>query len=209
MSRWDYENWPSGEPYDWSDAGRGPRPFDNHDFHVDLGCGRVKKGRIGIDHREAPEVDFVCNLETLEGRAVGEPPGVVRYGLPFEEGQVQSMISHHCLEHIGEGFLRLMDEVYRVLAPDALFRIIVPLFPSYTAVADPDHKRYFMEGTFGAFCGTPGDTPQNCWLASFSVPYTSARFEMVEEDISPPAPLEKMWTPEDAREMRVALIAKK
>lgn len=184
----------------WGDAARGDHPDDNIDFHVDLGCGKLKKARIGIDARPAAGVDIVMDLNS------GDP-------LPFSDGVVHSIISHHCLEHIGDGFLSLIDECYRVLIPNGLFRIIVPLFPSWSAVADPDHKRYFMATpdacTFDSFCGTPGDTPQNCWQASFSVPYTKARFQRTALDISPPPPPELLWTPQDAREMRVSLRAMK
>lgn len=210
---WSYDAWPAGAPYDWSPATRGDKSFDAEDFHLDLGCGRIKKGRIGLDRYDDPATDVVFDLDRLsfppppkyDGHGQGYPLGY----LPIPSNTIESIITHHALEHIGEGFIRLMDECYRVLVPDGRFRIIVPLFPSHSAVADPDHKRYFMEGVFGSFCGTPGDTAQNCWLASFSVPYTNSRFEMVDEDITPPVPPELAWSREDCREMRVLLRANK
>ncbi|GAC1524670.1 MAG: hypothetical protein NVS3B1_12730 [Marmoricola sp.] len=233
-----YEQWPSLEPYDWTSAGRGNSPYDAPDFHVDLGCGKLKKGRIGIDHAPSPGVNIVMDLNTLQLFGVPDHPGgdavlsadnfealsagrgarltrkvpeplVIGLGLPFEDNSVQSMISHHALEHIGTGFLALMDEVYRVLAPGAIFRAITPLFPSLTAMQDPDHVRMFMTGTWEALCGTPGDTDQNCWQASFAVPYTQARFEMVNKDYSPMLPVHEQWGETDAREIRVALKAVK
>lgn len=198
MTDWSYDAWPSGEPYDWRPAARGTHPHDQLDFHVDLGCGRLKKGRIGVDRYPAPGVvDVLVDLNTGQ--------------LPFADDSIESIVSHHALEHIGDGFIALMDDCYRVLKPGGIFRIIVPLFPSWSAVSDPDHKRYFMADgdttTFDSFCGTPGDTPQNCWLASFSVPYTTARFERTAMDYTPRCEMEKWWTPEDARELRVTLRA--
>lgn len=215
---WRYAAWPSGHPYDWSPAGRGDWPDDQIDFHLDLMCGRVPKGRIGVDRYPAPGVNVICDLDTLD--VYGLPPypgadavplaGPIREGrLPFPDSSIESAISHHGCEHVGDGFIRLMDECYRVLVPGGPMRIIVPLFPSSTAVADPDHKRYFMEESFLSFCGTPGDTPNNCWLASFSVPYTKARFEITHQDCSPPTPPHLQWTPEDRREMRITLRAVK
>lgn len=235
---WAYENWPSGEPYNWGGAARGTHPQDNIDFHVDLGCGRVPKGRIGVDRYPAPGVAAIVDFDGFEPYAdppydwrgpvtlaVAEEPGadialepgyhtMRARGLPFGTSSIKSIISHHAFEHVGEGFMNLMNECYRVLEPGGLLRVVVPLFPSTSAVEDPDHCRYFMAhdgggGTFDAFCGTPGDTPQNCWLASFSVPYTTARFEKVHQTISPRVQQDLWWGPHDAREMRVSLIAMK
>lgn len=267
LTDWSFDAWPAVEPK-WG----GTRPiseWDEIDFHVDLGCGTVKKGRIGIDRFPAAGVNVVMDLDEGRvfamapepGRMAAEPHGngwryrtpgrvsqrngmpvepheayldypavpelispsgwqrvswisepyTICCGLPFEDNQIESMISHHCLEHIGGGFLPLMDDIYRVLKPGGIFRAIVPLFPSYSAVSDPDHVRYFMEGTFDSFCGHLGsdDNPTGCWLDSFSVPYTHARFEKLDEDITPRCSIEEHWTREDAREMRVTLRAVK
>jgi SAM-dependent methyltransferase len=211
--RYAYDAWPTGEPYEWGGTQRGDSPFDLVDHALDLGCGRVKKGRIGVDHFAAPGVDVVIDLDKLtmptnEGM-LDYPEAWAPVGrLPFADSSIESAVSHHCLEHVGTGFLRLMDEMYRVLKPGAVFRVIVPLFPSWAAVSDPDHKRYFMAneeggaGTFDSFCGTP----TNCWLDSFSVPYTRARFERVDQVATPRiAEPSKHWTARDVRELRVAL----
>lgn len=215
--RYAYEAWSSGEPYEWSGTQQGGSPYDLVDHHLDLGCGRVKKGRIGVDRFAAPGVDVVIDLDKLtmpvnEGM-LDYPEAWAPVGqLPFADSSIESVISHHACEHVGEGFIRLIDEVYRVLKPGAVFRAIVPLFPSWPAVSDPDHKRFFMAsedggpGTFDSFAGTP----QDCWLDSFSVPYTRARFERVEQIATPRiADPAKHWTAEDVRELRVALKAVK
>lgn len=176
---------------------RGDSPWDNLDFEVDLGCGKLKKGRIGVDRWESPDVNFLMELDD---------PDVM---LPWMDSSVASIISHHFFEHIGTGFIPLVDEIYRVLKPGGILRAITPLFPSRSAVEDPDHKRYFMEGTWETFCGFPGDGPQQHWHASFSVPYTKARFEMVEKICTPPVEPGLEWGQDDVREIRVALRARK
>lgn len=212
---WNYESWESGEPYNWGGAERGPHPYDNIDFHVDLGCGAgVKKGRIGIDRFFAPGVNIVMDLNKLvvfaeAGEVNGDAPRdhqTVSYGLPFDDDSIESIVSHHCLEHIGDGFLKLIEEIYRVLKPGGIFRAITPLFPSRAAVDDPTHVRYFTETTWEFCGGKPGETH---WMESFSVPYTTARFEKVHQDVTAMLPPDRRWTDVDAREIRVALKANK
>jgi len=210
---WLYDQLP-GAPeggYDWSPAERTDSEFDNIDFHLDLGCGTRRKGRLGIDRFPAPGVGLVMDLDMLYPSMEPEENDPEKLAqlipiqgrMPFASDSIESIISHHCLEHIGEGFVRLMDECHRVLVPGGIFRIIVPLFPSRTAVEDPDHRRYFMEGTLDVFCADAnGKNPK---LGDFSVPYTTCQFEMVDHDPSPPTMLSKQWGPDDARELRVAL----
>lgn len=224
---WHYDNLPSGEPYNWAGAARGDSAFDNIDFHLDLGCGRLPKGRLGIDRFLAPagfpqllmDLDQMLPATSEPLDAVGEEvlqrtirlfnmmnlggDGRFTTGLPFPDESIESIISHHFMEHLRDGFVPLMDECHRVLKPGGILRVIVPLFPSRTAVEDPDHKRYFMEGTFETFCG---DSEGNHWHESFSTPYTSCRFLEVDRDISPrPEDPADYWGQPDAREIRVAL----
>ena len=94
-----------------------------------------------------------------------------------------------------------------ILAP---LRIVVPLFPSWSAVVDPDHRRFFVadenESTFDYFCGST----DHCWMEDFAVPYTRARFQKVDQDVTARSPSpQDWWTPADARELRVTLRAVK
>ena len=68
---------------------------------VDLGCGTVKKGRIGVDRFPAPGVNVVCDLESLETYAVAATAGedaqpregqgpLQRGSLPFASGSIRS-----------------------------------------------------------------------------------------------------------------------
>lgn len=228
---YDYSLWPS-RAGEWEGGPvRGASEWDNLDFHVDLGCGRLPKARIGVDRYPAPGVAVVADLDSPWGALTSAEPSApgrdatrlgvaaidsiieARYGLPFGDSSIKSIISHHFFEHVGDGFIPLMDEIYRVLEPGGILRAITPLFPSWSAMSDPDHRRYFMadgdSSTWDVFCGTPGDGPQNCWLSSFSVPYTKARFEKVHQDYTAPVAPEEQWTPRDARELRVALKAVK
>jgi SAM-dependent methyltransferase len=218
-----YERWPSREPTEWGPgAERGTSPGDNLDFHVDLGCGTRPKGRIGVDRYAAAGVAVVCDLETLvtftlaaaPGKDAHEPgvlrspaAGVGQGKLPFADSSIKSVISHHVFEHIGAGFVALIDDLYRVLEPGGVLRAITPLFPSWSAVCDPDHKRWFVADpqtratSWDAFC--PGERDHD----EFSVPYTRARFEKVDVDLTAPGSVR--WTEADRRELRVTLRAVK
>jgi hypothetical protein len=55
--QYNFHNWESRRGQGWGDATQGDSPWDNLDFHVDLGCGTIKKGRIGVDRYAAPGVD--------------------------------------------------------------------------------------------------------------------------------------------------------
>lgn len=180
----------------WAPAAQGTSPWDNLDFQVDLGCGTLKKGRIGIDRYFAPgATNVVMDLDSTSVH------------LPFRDNSINNIISHHFFEHVGEGFIALVDECYRVLVPGGVLRAITPLFPSWAAVSDPDHCRYFMAdedggpGTWEAFVGSP----EHHSYESFSVPYMKSRFERVDQDMTPRVEPHLAWTPVDARELRVAL----
>lgn len=245
MAWWEYDKLESGEPYDWSPASRGEKPWDQEDFHLDIGCGRVKKARIGIDHAYSPGVDLLVDLEecgppatmgaieddprpgasdavrrTYESfevearrrdeRSGLEPGTTIPFGfLPFPDDSIESIISHHALEHIGDGFMHVMQECHRILKPGGLFRIVVPAFPSHAAVADPTHKRYFCEGTWETWIGAP-DQPY--YTDGFAEPYALRRFIAEDIDMSPYPIIPgtgvvdefKLWGKDGAREFRVA-----
>lgn len=191
---WSYEAWPQQDPI-WHPGASRINPDDQIEYHVDLGCGTLKKGRIGIDRYYAPGVNIAMNLD-------------VDFILPFADNSIEHVISHHFFEHVGDGFIELMDEIYRVLKPGGHLRAITPLFPSTAAVSDPDHKRYFMAeseeiSTWNSFVGDPDGT---FWTESFSVPYTKARFMKTSQESTPRlSDPQEWWGNKDHRELRVTL----
>ena len=136
---------------------------DNTAFarHLDLGCGTVprnpygKPELYGIDIRPLPnlvDVEFkVANL-TLEA-------------IPYPDGFFGSVSAFDYLEHVprvllaADGkstcfpFVRLVSEVWRVLAPGGRFYALTPAFPSPTAFQDPTHVNVITERTHDYFCG--------------------------------------------------------
>jgi predicted SAM-dependent methyltransferase len=71
-------------------------------------------------------------------------------GLPFKDNSVTLILARSVMEHITK-FLDLMKEVWRVLAKGGQILMVVPCFPCRAAVADPDHKRFFVPETFEHF----------------------------------------------------------
>jgi SAM-dependent methyltransferase len=230
---WSFEDWPAITPQ-WHAGGQGHGVDDQIDFHVDLGCGRLKKGRIGIDRFPDAGVNVVADLD-FPGAAQGlggEPrngiavfaeaiqvggdayledwdvtPGtqpIIHSGLPFDDNSIESVLAHHAMEHVGAGYLNLMDEVWRVLKPGALFRIISPLFPSASSIVDPDHRRYFTKDSFEYFQASPDG---HVWTELFSTPGYRARFDVTNKDISPYPEEGSVW--DSHREIRVTLRAVK
>lgn len=179
---WQYDNLESKHPYDWKDANRGIHKDDNIDFHIDLGCGNLPKARLGIDRNGT--ADIFMDLDSGEIFDARESISNKKdnWILPFPDNSIKSAVTHHCLEHIGDGFIPLMDDVYRVLEPGAIFRIIVPLFPSRAAYESQDHKRLFGINSFEDFCGAPDGSH---WHESFATPFTKARFKMTAKDYTP------------------------
>lgn len=97
-------------------------------------------GAIGIDLSPLTGVDIVIDLNN-------EP-------LPFDDNSVDFIFSSHALEHLTvEGFFHVMTEAYRVLKPNAQFKIVVPYFTSGLNFAYPFHNNNicFNEHTFRFF----------------------------------------------------------
>ncbi|MHC4591192.1 MAG: glycosyltransferase [Planctomycetota bacterium] len=112
-------------------------PADDHKVRIDLGCGRFKRrGHVGIDIDSQSGADIVCDVTA---------------GLPLDTSSVDRLAADNLLEHIGDGLVELMNEIWRVCKPGAEVEITVPLFPSDKAMADPTHRRYFTEETFSYF----------------------------------------------------------
>lgn len=71
--------------------------------------------------------------------------------LPIDSDIVSEIIAHHILEHIGDGFFKLLQELYRVCKNGAIIDIRVP-HPNHEAfLADPTHKRPILVETFRLF----------------------------------------------------------
>ena len=130
------------------------------DRHLDLGCGKFprnpySRGQLcGVDIRrlsEHPTFDYrVANL-------VIDP-------IPYDDDSFGSVSAFDFIEHIprilptADGrdtyfpFIRLMDEVWRVLAPGGKFYALTPAYPHSEAFVDPTHVNIITSNTHKYFC---------------------------------------------------------
>ena len=111
--------------------------------------------RIDIGGGRAAAPDHV-NLDPIHGRGTWRRR--IQDGIPAADGNVEAVRCSHLMEHIPAGPERIavFNEVWRVLRAGGTFEVLVPLFPSYGAVADPTHVSYWCEQ-----CVAP-ETPVLC-----------------------------------------------
>ena len=133
------------------------------DRHLDLGCGTIPRnpyGRsalFGVDIRQL-ESAATAQFEFVAANLSFEP-------IPFPASQFASVSAFDFIEHIPRvlngaernttvfPFIRLMNEVWRALAPGGLFYALTPCYPGREAFSDPTHVNVITERTHAYFCG--------------------------------------------------------
>jgi SAM-dependent methyltransferase len=107
-------------------------------IRLDIGCGASKQaGWVGIDFQALPSVDIVHDLT------------VMPWPLPDECATVA--MASHVVEHIAPhnmGFVKFMNEVWRVLKPGGEFAIVTPHGYSSGYLQDPTHCNPCNENTW-------------------------------------------------------------
>lgn len=102
-------------------------------IHLNLGCGNFRiPEAIGVDKVQLGNTGVVADLSAP--------------ALPFQAGSVAGLYAYNILEHLD--FVRLMDELHRVLGENGTLRIRVPHFSSFGMWDDPTHIRPFTSRTF-------------------------------------------------------------
>ena len=106
---------------------------------INLGSGYKRiDGFLNIDDDPLVEPDFLCNVEKDK--------------LPLEDNSVEEIRAHHILEHIGAGFIPLMQELYRVAKHGCILDIVVPHHFHDNFYSDPTHCRPITVGGMYMFC---------------------------------------------------------
>jgi SAM-dependent methyltransferase len=133
--------------------------------HLDLGCGTTphnpysKQHLYGIDIRDDVQAILADKGITMrKANLIFEP-------IPFEDNYFSSVSAVDFLEHMPRQiclgttnevvypFIKLMNEIWRVLEPSGRLIAVTPAYPSPLTFADPTHVNHIAAGTHEYFCG--------------------------------------------------------
>lgn len=93
---------------------------------LDIGCGKIKRGNIGIDFFPGDSVDIVADF----GK-----------GIPFPDSSADKILMYHSLEHVSDPVF-VLEECHRVLKDGGLIEIKVPHHSNVSAY-QIHHKSYW------------------------------------------------------------------
>lgn len=134
------------------------------DRHLDLGCGSAPRNPYGRSQ--------LCGID------IRRPEGEVRHEhrvanlvvepIPYPDDSFASVSAFDFIEHLprvfpdGRGgtmfpFVRLMDEIWRVLAPGGRLYALTPAYPHPEAFVDPTHVNIITDRSHAYFCGERPD----------------------------------------------------
>ena len=104
---------------------------------LNLGCGNKKSSStIGVDFNARTKPDIVHNLDL--------------FPYPFEESSIDKIYIDNTLEHL-DSPLNVMNELYRIIKPNGVVKVIVPYFRSVSAFTDPTHLHFFTVESFSYY----------------------------------------------------------
>lgn len=132
-------------------------PAENR--HLDLGCGKFPRNPYG--RAELCGVDIrPLNGNGFEYRTAN----LAVDPIPYSDDSFGSVSAYDFIEHVPRllatpdgrstffPFVRLMDEIWRVLMPDGRFYALTPAWPNAEAFVDPTHVNIITERTHEYFC---------------------------------------------------------
>lgn len=124
--------------------------------HLDLGCGSRPRNPYGAD--------VVYGLDIVAGSG-SENQLIADLNvekIPAHDNSFSSVSAYDFFEHIlpvsiHEGktefpFVKLMNEIYRVLEPNGLLLALTPVFPAESVFVDPTHVNPVTKNTHKYFC---------------------------------------------------------
>jgi hypothetical protein len=111
-------------------------------IRLDVGAGRFPEpGFVGMDVRDFPDLDYIQHDFNV-------------FPWPLPDECVIQALARHVVEHIPPhdfGFINWMNELWRVMKPDAQFAAVMPYAGSSGYWQDPTHCNPCNENTFRYF----------------------------------------------------------
>jgi hypothetical protein len=137
-----------------------------------LGCGQhLLAGYVNVDKEGTPDQQWDLEVRPW----------------PWEDNCAEEILLVHTLEHLGptpEAFIGIVKELYRICAPGALVRIVVPHPRHDHFLGDPTHVRVITPEVLSLF------SKRNCelWKATgaSNTPlalYHGVDFEIIKKEI--------------------------
>jgi SAM-dependent methyltransferase len=127
--------------------------------HLDLGCGAAPRNPFSA--KELHGIDIGHRLSDEAGKVFFTKANLVLDPIPYPDGYFDSVSAYDFLEHIPRlicrdgntefPFVRLMNEIYRVLNHNGIFYAVTPLYPKESAFVDPTHVNYIARDTYKYF----------------------------------------------------------
>ncbi len=121
---------------------------------LNLGCGYKKLvGFVNIDIRPEVSPDIICNVipgKEIEFTLNSESKGAHKTnGLPYEDNSVDYIRADNFLEHIPIGsVIPVIEEIWRVLKPGAVFESLTPSTDGRGAFQDPMHVSFWNRNSW-------------------------------------------------------------
>ena len=133
---------------------------------INIGAGDEKfEGFVTIDHDPNCKPDYCLDIEKED--------------LPFPDNSVDEVIALHVLEHLGEGYFHVLQELYRVCKHGAMISIRVPHPKHETFLADPTHRRPITPLGLWIFSKKFNDTNKETPLSKLAY-YYNVDFEILD-----------------------------
>lgn len=138
-----------------------------NELKLDLACGDNKRdGFFGIDISKTDSVDYVMDLQQFPWPIESESAEEVNCShyiehIPhsnykndikkcIEKSNTFEEFKENLIENLDEkdGFIKFINEVYRILKPGGKVKLVAPYYTSMRAYGDPTHVRFIGDSTF-------------------------------------------------------------
>ncbi|MEA5422257.1 glycosyltransferase [Synechococcus sp. CCY9202] len=133
-----------------------PTPSIDEQRSLDLGCGGHPNNVFNATHL------WGIDLQNSSKRTNIKVSDLAVESIPFDDCYFDYVTAFDFIEHIPRviycpqrrfAFVELMNEIFRVLKPGALFLSLTPAFPRPEAFSDPTHVNFITDKTFlSYFC---------------------------------------------------------